>query len=127
MAKTRPPVIGPEADRRMLAGVDLLGRTGAEEFQIRYDDGDDGAGPVVWIALGQWGGDRWEAAAAMGPVAAVMRLCEQVIDGGMCKHCDRPTGFSPDPEAMPMDELVCWYQFDPELSTFRRGCAGDDK
>lgn len=105
-----------------MAGVDLLGRAGADQFQIRYDAGDDDAGPVIWMAAAQWN-EHWEAAAAMGPVGAVMRLCEQIIDGGQCKHCRRPTGFSPDPEAMPLDTLVCWYQYDPELATFRRGCA----
>jgi hypothetical protein len=22
-------------------------------------------------------------------------------------------------------QVVCWYRFDPELKTFRRGCEGD--
>ena len=56
--------------------------------------------------------------------SAVFRLCDQVIDGGTCTHCNRPTGFTPDLDPMPLDDIVCWYQWDPELSEFRRGCAG---
>ena len=96
-------------------------RTGCHQFVIRYCDEDQ---PVVWLALGRWG-RSWQVAAALHPVAAVFALCDQVIDGGACTHCHRPTGFAPDLDTMPLDTLVCWYQYDPELATFRRGCAGD--
>jgi hypothetical protein len=28
-------------------------------------------------------------------------------------------------DSMPLNESVCWYQWDPEMKTFRRGCEGD--
>jgi hypothetical protein len=105
-------------DARFVAAVDLLGRTGAAEFQIRYCDEER---PTLWMAAARWRG-HWEAAAALGPLPAVLRLCEQVIDGGQCTHCRRPAGFTDDLDAMPASQLVCWYQYDPELATFRRGC-----
>jgi len=78
--------------------------------------------PVVWVAVGTWG-DRHEVGAGLDPTRAALRLCEQVMDGGQCTHCGRPSGFEPDSiDGMPLDELVCWYQFDPELKTFRRAC-----
>ena len=110
-------------DPRLVAAVDMLGRTGAEEFQIRYCDEDK---PIIWIAAARWK-DRWETAAAMNPLNAVFRLCDEVIDGGTCQHCNRPTGFEPTTDPMPLEPLVCWYQWDPELKTFRRGCAGDSE
>jgi hypothetical protein len=76
------------------------------------------------MAAARWG-STWEVGASMDPLQAVFRLCDQVIDGGKCTHCDRPTGFVADIEPMPMSEMVCWYQWDPEIKTFRRGCAGD--
>jgi hypothetical protein len=115
-------------DARLTAGIDLLGRTGARHTTIRYDDPtDDGdEGPVVWIAVATWqrpGETATEVAAALDPVRAVLRLCEQVVDGGQCTHCGRRTGFDPDFGTMPLGNRVCWYQFDPELEQFRRGCA----
>lgn len=116
MRKTKLPP--GDADPRFGPAVELLGRTGAAQFQIRYCDESP---PTVWIAAARWGAN-WETAAAMTPTRALFRLCDQVIDGGRCQHCGRPAGFTPDLDAMPAGPLVCWYQWDPELATFRRGC-----
>ena len=127
----------PTADPRLVAGVELLRRTGLASFQIRYSDDEP---PLVWIAVGEWKlsatgrpvpeaqsvGSAFEATAAMDPLRAIMRLCDRVIDGGQCTHCHRPSGVSDDfTQTMPLNKLVCWYQYDPELQTFRRGCEGD--
>lgn len=126
-ARTRRLPPSPD-DARLVAAVDMLARTGAAEVQVRYSDDDK---PAVWLAVARW--DRyadeahWEAAAAMNPLTALYRLCDQVIDGGECKTCGKPTGFSPDLDRLPLDDLICWYQYDPELKTFRAGCAGDGK
>jgi len=102
--------------------VEMVGRTGSEFFQCRYSDDEQ---PVVWMAVGKWG-ETYEVGAGMSPVRAVMRLLETVVDGGTCQHCGKPTGFTEDFDDMPMDKLVCWYQYDPELKKLRRGCAGED-
>lgn len=112
----------PTLDPRFVAAVDLIGRTGAREFQVRWSDDEE---PTVWMATAKYQrGDevRWEVTGAMGPTQAVLRLCEVLIDGGHCTHCSRPTGFTEHFDGMPMDQLVCWYQWDPEMATFRRGC-----
>lgn len=106
-------------DERFAPAIAMLGRTGAAEFQVRYCDEEK---PTVWVAAARWGG-HWEAAAAMSPVQAVFRLCDEVIDGGTCTHCQRPTGFEPSLDVMPLNALVCWYQFDPSTKAFVRGCA----
>jgi hypothetical protein len=117
-AKRKRP--GSHEDPRLPAAVELLGRTGAEEFQLRFSPEDDL--PITWTALARWK-DRWECAASMDPLKAVFRLCDEVIDGGQCTHCHKPSGFSEDIDGMPLNQFVCWYQWDPELLTFRRGCA----
>jgi hypothetical protein len=108
-------------DPRVPAALMLLGHTGADKSQVRYCEEET---PVVWIAAACWG-DTWEAAAGMTPRSAVFRLCDQVVDGGTCVHCRRPTGFSPDWDPMPLSRLICWYKWDPELQVFRRSCEGE--
>lgn len=117
-------------DPRFTGAIDVLRRTGMKEFQIRYSDDEE---PVVWFAVASYtvrngkmvsGGkiNYHETAAAFDPVAAVFRLCDEVVDGGQCAHCGRPAGFQPKPEAMPMDTLICWWVWDPETTKFVQGC-----
>ena len=122
-------------DPRFIALVDVIRRSGAADFQIRYDDEQD---PIVWVAVVGYkmhGGqprstgkvNRYEAAGAMNPLAACYRLAEIIIDGGLCVHCQRPTGISDDwTETMPLEKHICWYVYDPENKTFRRSCEGDN-
>jgi hypothetical protein len=93
------------------------------------------------MAVAHWRTDRngqprrtgphevWDTAAGRHPEEAVLRLCARAIDSGRCRHCGKLGLFEPDvPQgATPMDPLVCIYSWDPELSTFRRGCEGDDR
>jgi hypothetical protein len=121
----RKPPRGTD-DPRLPAAVQLLERTGSHQFVLRYcEEGKAQGEPVIWAALARWN-RHWEMGAATTPAEAVFRLCDEVIAGGQCEHCRRPTGFSPDLDPLPMDQFVCWYQWDPELRTFRRGCAGDE-
>jgi hypothetical protein len=121
-------------DPRFLALVDVVRRTGAKEFQIRYSDDEE---PTVWMAVVGWdldrngrpvakgGRRRHEAAAGMTPLAAIGRLAERIMDGGECAHCHRPTAVSDDwTSTMPLEEHICWFVYDPELKTFRRSCEG---
>lgn len=108
-----------------LAGVDLVQRTGAKSFAIRYQDDEE---PVVWIAVAEFNEpeDAWDAGAGADPTQAVLRLLNQLVDGAMCTHCNRPTGVTEEWEgSMPFADEFCWYRYDPELKKFRRGCEGD--
>jgi hypothetical protein len=111
-----------EGRRRLVGLTEMLGRTGAASAQFRFSDDEQ---PVVWMAVALYPGGRWEVAAGHGPIEAGERLCEQVVDGGVCTHCQRPTMFDPDPAgASPIDVVVCAYRWDPELATYRRSCEG---
>lgn len=114
------------ADDRLAAAVDMIRRTGATSCGFRYHPDEQ---PVAWIAVAEFAGgiahDRWEAAAGHDPLEATLRLCEELIDGGMCANCGRPTGFEPlDLGGMPSAERFCWYQYDPGAKRYVRGCAG---
>jgi hypothetical protein len=111
-----------EEQERLGACIDLIRRSGSKTFELRYSDDEE---PTVWMAIGKWG-DQFEAAGAMTPIRALVRLLEAVIDGGRCNHCERPTAVSDDWQGQfPMEEQVCWYIYDPEMKTFRRGCEGE--
>jgi hypothetical protein len=109
------------------AAVQMIGRMGGAEFQLRFDDRDvDDGTPVVWSALARWD-DVWQAAGGLDPWQAVLRLLESVGDGGTCTHCGKPTAVDdspPDALISSTESLVCWYRYDPELVTFRRQCEG---
>ncbi len=113
-------MMDPE-DPQFMALVDLIGRCGAKQFQIRYQDDET---PTVWVAAAilPKGAD---AAGALDPGRAVLRLAEQLIDGGECTHCHRPTSVDDDPTgAGLLDVLTCVYRYDPENRTYRRSCEG---
>lgn len=129
-------------DPRFGAAIDLLRRCGASGFEIRYSGRPEDGGPpeydpkdpvpVVWIAVSDFTGatstagtNGYEAAAGLTPLTAALRLADQIVDGGTCVHCRRPARIAHDVDPMPLAKHICWYQFDPELSTYRRSCEGD--
>lgn len=106
----------------LVACVDFIGRMGAKSVQIRYSDDEE---PVVWFVVAEYerkGKPYFETNAAMTPDQAAIRLCETLADAGQCTHCKKPTGFTDSIDRMPLEDVVCWYQYDPELKTIRRGC-----
>jgi hypothetical protein len=108
---------------QLVAAIDLIGHSGAKDISIRYCDEEE---PVVWMAIATYERVPPQLAAALHPARAALLLCEQLFDGGICLRCNRRSGFEPDSlDTMPMDDLICWFQWDPELKVIRRGCEGD--
>jgi hypothetical protein len=112
---------------KMTAGIDMIRRTGAATFRVGYSDPEDGE-PIVWYACAVYRGGQAEAAAGFDPETSVLRLCERLVDGGICAHCAKPTIFEQNFEEVDFYNLAmgspvfCVYGWDPELGTFRRGC-----
>lgn len=128
MSNRRRPTeaLSDSEDVLLRACMELVPRLGASSFETRWSDPEHDGSPVVWISIATFerqGRDVHQVAAALTPARAAFRLLEQLVDGGQCTHCHRPTGITEDFGTMPADRLVCWHQFDPELSKFRRGCA----
>ncbi len=105
-------------DGRTTAAIALLGRMGAVSFQLRYSDDPK---PVIWIADAEWRNSH-ECAAGMSVLAAVRRLLDVVVNGGVCAHCRRRTRVEHDTNHH--DDEWCWYSFDPAEETYRRSCKG---
>ena len=111
---------------KLRAAIDFIQRTGATQVQVRYSDDEK---PDLWMVVALYnkknplGIEGFEVDASSTPLRAALRLCERLADGGLCTHCNRRIGLEPDSiSTMPMNKLICWYQYDPELKTFRRGC-----
>lgn len=124
---------GRPIETRMSAGIALLRRTGSMSFQLRFSDDED---PIVWMAVGEWrigedgrpareGKTHYEVAAAMTPPAAVMRLLDQMIDGGTCPQCERVTSVLHDAAGVrPLGRITCVWGYDAELELYVRSCDG---
>lgn len=111
-----------EEDPRITALFDMIGRTGANFFQLRWHDDQE---PVVWLALAGFKRDGrvvFDVGAGMAPLQAVYRLSESLIDGGLCTHCGRPSGVSLDPAEVILDEVICWYRYSDASHEFVRDC-----
>lgn len=104
------------------ACTNLLGRTGADEYCTRVSP----ELPVVFMFMARWG-DHWEAMAGTKLSQACFRMLQHIVDGGLCVHCQKPTGVARDFADDLDNEHICWYQMDPELKRFRRSCEGDDE
>lgn len=109
------------AQQMQAACVKLLGELGPVSSELRMSPAEGPESPVVWIAIATFANGVPQVAAHLSPRQAYFRLLEQLIDGGICLHCGRPSAITMDfGAALP---FACWFQYDPELSVFRRGCS----
>lgn len=121
-------------DPRYTAAIDLVRRNGARGIQLRYDDEQN---PIVWVAVAEFSVidgkitghgkiNAHQAGGGLDPLSAIFALCRACLDRrGLCVHCQRNTMFDETFDPQPLSEFYCWYQWDPELKTFRRSCEGD--
>lgn len=113
------------SDPRFIACVDMIGQSGGKTFQVRYDEEQD---PVVWVAVAELRGGRWECAGGKSPLQASYRLLQVLYNGGWCGHCGKASGVTLDWQSdMPQADSLCWWVYDPETQKFRRSCEGETK
>lgn len=123
MSDEQPGTFGEgKLDPKVVAGFQLIERTGARSTSLRYSDDEE---PVVWMAIAEYergGRSRYECAASVNPVEAVNRLCAQLINGGKCTHCNRTTVFERSTGVLGNPSGVCWYRWHPATQRYRRDC-----
>lgn len=112
------------ADDLQKACAELLPRLGVRHLELRCSAGDQPDAPVVWIAIAHFAEQLTnvpQVAARLSPPQACYALLEQLVDGGICLHCGKPSGITLDLDTRL--RFVCWWTYDPELTVFRRGCS----
>lgn len=70
----------------VVAGADLVGRTGAREFQVGYINDE---APHQWYAHAQYKGARITEENHPGPVEAVEALARRLLTGARCTNCGK--------------------------------------
>ena len=86
---------GTRGDRmllgRVVAAVELLGRTGVSDVEFAYDEESTYPENVLWWAKGNWRGHRVYSAHFPYPAQALEDVLGRVINGGTCGRCGKTT------------------------------------
>lgn len=82
-------------DEEIIAGVDLVGRTGAKDLQFGYLHDDVPVEQAGWYAHAQYRGARVTVEDQPGPIQALETLCRRLLEGGRCR-CGRLVALSDD-------------------------------
>lgn len=72
------------------AGVELVGRAGAKNFEVGYLHDEVPLEEADWYAHAQFEGTRIIEEHYRGPVEAVEALARRLLTGGLCRRCGKP-------------------------------------
>jgi hypothetical protein len=95
MREPAPERPSPVDEEIVIACADLVGRTGARNFQIGYLHDDVPAEEAAWYAHAQLRGARLTAENHRSPTDAAQALAERLLKGAKCK-CGRLVATSAD-------------------------------
>jgi hypothetical protein len=118
-------------DSFLAACIDMAQRCGAREWQIRYSDDSE---PVLWLAYCLCRTEDSpqmvaQVAGGMSAEDAAFRLCERLVDGGLCTHCGKPSGLLEVEDTGPLTDVlsraICWYRYSAPMKRFRPACRAD--
>lgn len=103
-----------------MAAVELIGRTGAAEFQFGWLHDNVPFAEAGWYAKARWGGQMVTAEDHVGPVEATDALASKLVEGGMCTHCFKPMTLVDD------DPAKCrWALEQSGRFLYKRGCEAE--
>ncbi len=71
----------------LIACADLIGRTGARDFQIGYLHDDVPVEKAGWYAHASYQGARISVADLTGPIEAADALSRRILAGARCTRC----------------------------------------
>jgi hypothetical protein len=91
---TRPRGVTPDDDDRIMAGVELVARTGARQFEVGYLHEDVPAHEADWYAHAQYRGTRIMVEHHSHPADAVEALAVRLLTGAKCA-CGKLVALTP--------------------------------
>jgi hypothetical protein len=92
----RPSAPVPLDEDALTAGVELVGRTGATNFEVGYLHDDVPIEKAGWWAKAQYRGTRITVENQPGPAEAVEALAERILTSAKCMHCGGLVTLRPD-------------------------------
>jgi hypothetical protein len=88
-------LLGPDDENAVTACADLVGRSGAKQFQIGYLHDDVPSEKAGWYAIAYYVGGRIAAADQPSPTRAATELARKILTGAKCR-CGRLVALSED-------------------------------
>lgn len=92
MSRLDPSLLDGDA---IVAAADLVGRSGAQGFEIGYLHDDVPVAEAGWYAHAQYRGTRITCADQPSPTAAAEGLARRLLTGAKCAHCGRLVSLDP--------------------------------
>lgn len=91
VSETLPPRFADTFDEdALIAGVELVGRSGAHEVEFGWTKDDKPIEDSDWYAFATFRGARVITEHHPGPVQAVEALARKLLRGGTCRRCGEP-------------------------------------
>lgn len=104
-----------------VAAVEVIGRSGAREFEVGYLDDDVPSEFARWWARAQYSGARIQVENHQGPDLAAEALARRILNGGQCTHCGARIHLGGVPAALRRRGRVCSWK--REGRRWVRGCV----
>lgn len=86
----------PELNDRLIAAVDLVGRSGAREFEAGYLHDDVPLEEADWWASALYKGTKIQVEHEKSPIDAAEALAFRILTGSKCNHCQKLVALSDD-------------------------------
>jgi hypothetical protein len=87
--RRRTSVADLAEDDRIVAAVDLIGRTGATALEVGYLHDDVPSDEAAWWASAQYQGAKVAVEGKRSPHGALDALLARLLYGGVCRWCGR--------------------------------------
>jgi hypothetical protein len=90
LAGIMTPSFSQDEKEALQAAADIVGRTGASDFEVGYERDGVPTEQAGWYAEATYKTGQKVRVEGIGPVFAADNLVRYLLDGGQCLHCQAP-------------------------------------